>query len=1021
MRFSYVSVAALAFLVSVASVQHRGLALESIGLEHEHEIQDSPFGSLFGGLKKAGQMFLSSSNPDKYPPDTTGDGYRSKRAKARTKEHEKKASVIVAEKLSKGKTSSASTQSSRMFDSTVDRVKRMRPNYHHAKSSQGHVETEQPPAKLDSRGDKIDLPGSTNDTRQEPARRTCEYSDRGCKAMCRWLKLSEKELTEAQPSMKCPMVERPLASCGFVPLELRAGSFHGAVTEIDCAVALIRTNVLLEDVGDYVDQLDDCLHSISARVNTTCRMGLELLRNEVIDWRQEEILRAKARNLQLRLEGASDQAEQALSSRTHQQDAIDLLARLLAEAEDLPGHYLSKTVHTSRILLDRLSPIPAVRAELRDVMALGEQAMADQSMFRMGEASVQLGSVIPKARRVDVGPAVDEGQAMLERLKVLRAAVQALNFAAFSANISLGTQSDVAESISALNQSMASARKSGVTVGLRKSKTLLGKLVALETAIEAAVDATNLGEMILKTPRQKTSRQLHGAAIRLNSTISHSRELGLGSHESTSDAVQVLDSIAYVMNSRHALHLAIKHGEDVIAANGSSLSDDEEELAISELEPALDWGKDVGLVYGLPHARDLEAQLKAIEDAKEQMAQALAIANASYIAKSGEDQGIRALAVAVAAETKVNITGGADDAQELLKLLATRKVSRSALETAVAMATESLRTQSNENKAIIALNASIQEAELSGLDDAAIVASAQLDQLQIFAQARHNLGRALQRTTPAPATPQVVQVIDTVASGVFNRTGFKVVQLPAVPGAVDDGDDDFDEHMQVLIKAISDSKDRGEIDPDQQKQLVSLQTMQETYLNLQEAIITGNTSLTSKDGVSEGIAGLSVVIKEAENIGLALGVDAAQGILNKLKEIKPARDELDAAILQANVSMHTFSGMDGALIRLNTAIATCERLQLYGWIPKGEQIRDALMESRSAFSVLKAAIMQGEIALKHERGEEAAIRQIEEAIELADKLKMHKQLEVAVVLLHELTHMTAEHQQFQAAMNPTPR
>jgi len=382
---------------------------------------------------------------------------------------------------------------------------------------------------------------------------------------------------------------------------------------------------------------------------------------------------------------------------------------------------------------------------------------------------------------------------------------------------------------------------------------------------------------------------------------------------------------------------------------------------------------------------------------------------------------IRALAAAVAAETKVNITGGADDAQELLKLLATRKVSRSALETAVAMATESLRTQSNENKAIIALNASIQEAELSGLDDAAIVASAQLDQLQIFAQARHNLGRALQRTTPAPATPQVVQVIDTVVSGVFNRTGFKVVQLPAVPGAVDDGDDDFDEHMQVLIKAISASKDKGEIDPDQQKQLVSVQTMQETYLSLQEAIITGNTSLTSKDGVSEGIAGLSVVIKEAENIGLALGVDTAQGILNKLKEIKPARDELDAAILQANVSMHTFSGMDGALIRLNTAIATCERLQLYGWIPKGEQIRDALMESRSAFSVLKAAIMQGEIALKHERGEEAAIRQIEEAIELADKLKMHKQLEVAVVLLHELTHMTAEHQQFQAAMNPTPR
>jgi len=1025
MRFSYVSVAVFALVVRATSLQHQGSVSESSGLDIENGGRYSPFGSFLGVMRKAGQVFLGSSDSSNDYPDANIGAYRLKNGNARMKEHRRgvdkqiKMESMIAEERTNTKIPIGKLYAD--SDSTVDHVQRVRSNYHHAKPPRGHDETEKLPAKLVSRGqNEIEQLPSINISRQEPTRRTCEYTDRGCKSMCRWLKLSEKELAEGRPAMKCPMVERPFASCGYVPPELRAEHFHGALTEIDCAVALIRTNVLLEDVGNYMDQLDDCISGVSLQVNTTCRMGLELLRGEVMDWRLEEVLKAKARNLGLRLQEANLQAQEALDSKTHQQDAIDLLARLLAEAEDLPGHYLAKSVHTSRILLDRLAPIPVVRAELREAMAMGEQAMADQSIFRMGEAAVELGSVIPKAQRLDVGPAVQEGQASLERLNALREAMQALKLSTFSANISLGTKSNIAESISMLNQSIASARRSGVTTGLRKSKTLLGKLVAVETAIEAAVDATQLGNIILNTPGQKSSSNLRGAAGRLNATISHSQALGLGSHDSTADAVQTLDSIAYVMNARHALHDAIRHSEDVIAANGSSLSDDEEELAISELEPALNWGNDVDLVNGLPYARELEAKLKAIEAAKEQMAQALATGNASYVAKSGEDQGIRVLAAAVAVETQVNITGGADEAQELLRLLATRKVARNALETAVGMANESLRTQSNEKKAIIALNASIQEAAGAGLDDAVKVASAQFDLLQTFAEARRNLGRALRRTTPAPAMPEVVQVVDTVAAGVFNRTGFKVVHLPAVDGAVDDGDDDFDEHMQVLVTAIRDSKDRGEVDPYQQKELARFQTMQDTYLNLQDAIVAGNSSLLSKDGVSEGIAALTVVIRQAEIIGLALGVDTAKGLLRKLKEIKPARDELDAAIMQANVSMHTFSGMDTALIRLNTALATCEELQLYGWIPKGEEVRDALMDVRSGFSVLKAAIMQGEIALKQERGEEAAIREIEEAIQLAGKLNMHKQLEVAVILLHELTHMNAEHQQLQAAMNPSP-
>jgi len=1026
MRFSQGSVAALALVVGVVSFQHRGLASENIGLDDKHGVKDGPFDSMFGALKKAGQTFLSSNDHDADNFDVNTDRSRSKKVAASEildveADRSRFKKVVARMKEHKKREEHQSKKASMMSEDGKQSIGNTHEEsvYHR---SRGHNEIEQPRAKFVSHGhEEVKQPSNVNETQPEPSRRTCEYSDRGCKTMCRWLKLSENELTQQQPSQKCPMVERPLASCGYVLPELRAANFRSPFSEIDCAVSLVRTNVLLEDVGNYIDQLDDCMSGISPRVNNTCRMGLELLRGEVVDWRQEEILKATARNLGLRLRAANQQAQQALDSKSHQQDAIDLLARLLAEAEELPGHYLAQNVHESRILLDKLSPIPVVKEELRDAMGMGEDAMADQSLLRMGEAAVWLGSVLPKAKRLDVGPAVQEGQAFLERLNVLRSAMQQLSLDSFTANISLSTKSNVAESITMLNQSIASAKSSGVIVGLRKAQALLGKLVAVETAIEATVEATKLGDMILSTPRQKSSQNLRGAAARLNRTISHSQVLGLGNHRSTALAVQTLDSIAYARNARRALHRAIKHGETVLEVNGSGLSDDAEELAISELEPALEWGEDVGLVNGLPYARGLEAQLQAVEAAKEQMMRALAIGNASYVAKTGEDWGIQALAAAVAAEARVNITGGTDDARELLRLLATRKVSRNALETAVAMANESLRTRSNENKAIIALNASILEAEASGLDDAVAVASVQLSQLQAFAEARRNLNRALQRTTPAPATPQIPEVVDTEVSGVFNRTGYKVVELPAVPGAVDDGDDDFDEHIEALSNAIDEAKGRGVVDPDQQERLVRLQTMRQTYATLQDAIVAGNTSLSSKVGVSEGIAVLVAVIREADNIGLRLDVDTAEGILAKLKEIKPARDELDAAILQANVSINTFSGMDTALIRLNTAIAVCEDLHLDAWVTKGERTRNELMEIRSAFSELKAAIMKGELALKHQRGEEAAIREIEQAIQLADKLKMHKQLEVAVVLLHELTHMNAEHQRLQAAMNPQPR
>jgi len=153
-------------------------------------------------------------------------------------------------------------------------------------------------------------------------------------------------------------------------------------------------------------------------------------------------------------------------------------------------------------------------------------------------------------------------------------------------------------------------------------------------------------------------------------------------------------------------------------------------------------------------------------------------------------------------------------------------------------------------------------------------------------------------------------------------------------------------------------------------------------------------------------------------MGLSLGVRGAQTLLDKLNIIQPARDELKAAGLQANVSMHTVSGMDASLVRLSEAIELNRKLELFAAIPRSNRLMAALMKLKKAFVDVKAAVMQGQIALKQESGEEAAIAELNAAIEAADQVNLHRGLPVAVDLLNELIHMNAQHQQLQAAMDP---
>ena len=112
-------------------------------------------------------------------------------------------------------------------------------------------------------------------------------------------------------------------------------------------------------------------------------------------------------------------------------------------------------------------------------------------------------------------------------------------------------------------------------------------------------------------------------------------------------------------------------------------------------------------------------------------------------------------------------------------------------------------------------------------------------------------------------------------------------------------------------------------------------------------------------------------------------------MLVKLNSIQPARDELKAAVLKANVSMHTVSGMDAGLVRLNAAIELNRKLELFAVIPAAERVRDELMLVKKTYVAVKAAIMQGQLALKAEEGEEAAIAELNTAIENAGRLEVY--------------------------------
>jgi len=151
-------------------------------------------------------------------------------------------------------------------------------------------------------------------------------------------------------------------------------------------------------------------------------------------------------------------------------------------------------------------------------------------------------------------------------------------------------------------------------------------------------------------------------------------------------------------------------------------------------------------------------------------------------------------------------------------------------------------------------------------------------------------------------------------------------------------------------------------------------------------------------------------------MNMYLVLPEAQSQLEQLLIIQPARDELVASMLQANVSMHTVSGLDAAIVRLQAAMDLNQQLEMFAQMTKAQKLEDDILFVKNVYVALKAAILQGQIAMKNEEGEEAAITELDRAIEAADGINLHKSVKLGTDVLHQLVHLNAQHQQMQAAM-----
>lgn len=368
----------------------------------------------------------------------------------------------------------------------------------------------------------------------------CHPGKPGCKSVCHWLMLSENDESwrpsgsGGPPLSSCPLFESQLAMCHYVLPEKRR---EGAPSDpMDCAVQVLQSYVHEVDVAKAVDKLTDCLGNMPVAEKHECHDAVDALDVELEFFRAEADFRAQADVQRERLDAAVARGEEALETKEGAQAAMDAIAAVLADAERVPGHYLTDTIHGARSLLGQLGPIPLVLEELGDAQEEGRAALEAKDAYRSEQAILRLGSTMNEAEELEMDTALKPAAQLEEDLSSLASAAENLNAAIVQANSSWSTVSRMGKSLERLREAADVYRELGLTDREEEAMTVFNRLFEKKMAFVAIRASIVEGEVALSEGEGESE-----AVDSLEDAVSDAKKVKL--HRGLPVAVDVLHAL----------------------------------------------------------------------------------------------------------------------------------------------------------------------------------------------------------------------------------------------------------------------------------------------------------------------------------------------------------------------------------------------------------------------------------------------------------------------------------------------
>lgn len=264
---------------------------------------------------------------------------------------------------------------------------------------------------------------------------------------------------------------------------------------MDCAVQDLRGHVDVAEIAQAVDELSACLGRVPQRAKQECHIAVDSLERELEYFRKEADARAQADTQRERLNAAVERGKEALETKEGAQAAMDGIAAVLADAEQVPGPYITDAIHDARSLLVQLGPIPLVLAELGQAQEEGRAALGAKDAYLSEQAILRLGSTMNDAEELEMD--VEPAAKLEDDLMSLASAAENLNAAIVQANSSWSTVSSMGKSLERLRETTDAYRELGLTERLEEATGIFNRLFDKKMAFVAIRASIMEGEVAL--------------------------------------------------------------------------------------------------------------------------------------------------------------------------------------------------------------------------------------------------------------------------------------------------------------------------------------------------------------------------------------------------------------------------------------------------------------------------------------------------------------------------------------------